>query len=80
MTPDKLELYARTKERLRELGIENPADVIVHLAEEIKNVRVDTAREIFGMLREDLKGEVDMEYLERLLTIYEKKYTESEKE
>ena len=36
----------------------------------------EVAREIFGMLREDLKGEVDMEYLERLLTIYEKKYTE----
>jgi hypothetical protein len=39
----------------------------------------DVAREIFGMLREDLKGEVDMEYLERLLTIYEKKYTEEGK-
>jgi hypothetical protein len=38
----------------------------------------EVAREIFGMLREDLKGEVDMEYLERLLTIYEKKYTEGE--
>lgn len=34
----------------------------------------EIAREIFGMLRIDLKGEVDMEYLERLLTIYEKKY------
>jgi urease gamma subunit len=34
MTPDKLELYAKTKERFRKLGIENPADVIVCLAEE----------------------------------------------
>ena len=39
----------------------------------------EVAREIFGMLRIDLKGEVDMEYLERLLTIYEKKFTEGER-
>ena len=34
----------------------------------------EVAREIFGMLREDLRGEVDMNYLERLIEIYEKKY------
>ena len=39
----------------------------------------EVAREICGMLREDLRGFVDADYLERLLTIYEKKYTEGEK-
>lgn len=39
----------------------------------------EVAREISGMLREDLRGFVDGDYLERLLTIYEKKY-ESEKD
>lgn len=39
----------------------------------------EVAREIFGMLREDLRGEVDMNYLERLIEIYEKKYTEGER-
>ncbi len=32
------------------------------------------AREMCGMLREDLRGFVDGDYLERLLAIYEKKY------
>lgn len=39
----------------------------------------EVAREIFGMLREDLRGFVDGDYLERLLAIYEKKYTEGGK-
>ena len=38
----------------------------------------EVAREICGMLRDDLRGFVDENYLERLLTIYEKKYTEGE--
>lgn len=38
----------------------------------------EVAREISRMLREDLRGLVDLDYLERLLMIYEKKYTESE--
>ena len=38
----------------------------------------DVAREMCGMLRDDLRGFVDADYLERLLTIYEKKYTEGE--
>lgn len=38
----------------------------------------EVAREICEMLREDLRGFVDADYLERLLTIYEKKYTEGE--
>lgn len=40
----------------------------------------EVAREMCGMLREDLRGFVDGDYLERLLTTYEKKYTESEDE
>ncbi len=39
----------------------------------------EVAREIANMLREDLRGFVDGDYLERLLTIYEKKYTEEGK-
>ena len=39
----------------------------------------EVAREMCGMLREDLRGLVDGDYLERLLTIYEKKYTEEVK-
>lgn len=39
MTEKQEELYKRTKERMRRLGIENPADVIVALAEEIEYYR-----------------------------------------
>ena len=39
MTEQQMELYKRTKERMRRLGIENPADVIVALAEEIEGYR-----------------------------------------
>lgn len=44
-----------------------------HLVDNGYRKASEVAREMCGMLREDLKGEVDMEYLERLLTIYEKK-------
>ena len=37
----------------------------------------EVAREIFDMLRQDLIGSADLEYLERLIKIYEKKYTEN---
>ena len=40
----------------------------------------DVAREIFGMMREDLRGFVDWDYLEKLIKIYEQKYTESGKD
>lgn len=39
MTEKQQELYIKTKKRLRRLGIENPADVIVSLAEEIEYYR-----------------------------------------
>ena len=39
MTDQQMELYKRTKERMRRQGIENPADVIVALAEEIEYYR-----------------------------------------
>ena len=39
MTEKQQEIYIRTKERLRRLGKENPADVIVALAEEIDHYR-----------------------------------------
>ena len=39
MTEKQMELYKRTKDRMRRLGIENPADVIVALAEEIEYYR-----------------------------------------
>lgn len=39
MTETQMELYTRTKERMRRLGIENPAEVIVALAEEIEHYR-----------------------------------------
>lgn len=39
MTEQQMELYKRTKDRMRRLGIENPADVIVALAEEIEYYR-----------------------------------------
>lgn len=39
MTEQQMELYQRTKDRMRRLGIENPADVIVALAEEIEDYR-----------------------------------------
>lgn len=47
------------------------------MAEDLKR---DVARKMCKMLREDLRGFVDGDYLEKLLTIYEKKYTESEKD
>ena len=39
MNTEQQKLYIRTKERLRRLGKENPADVIVALAEEIEYYR-----------------------------------------
>ena len=39
MTEAQKELFVKTKERLRRLGKENPADVIVALAEEIEQYR-----------------------------------------
>lgn len=39
----------------------------------------DVAREMCGFLRDDLSGFVDKDYLERLIEIYEKKYTEGER-
>lgn len=39
MTAAQAELYKRTKERMRRLGKENPADVIIALAEEIELYR-----------------------------------------
>lgn len=39
MTEKQRELYIRTKERFRRMGIENPADVILALAEEIDYYR-----------------------------------------
>jgi hypothetical protein len=39
MTEAQKELYEKTKYRLRRLGAENPADVIVALAEEIEGYR-----------------------------------------
>lgn len=36
----------------------------------------EVAREMCGMLRDDLRGFVDVDYLEKLLKIYEEKYTE----
>lgn len=39
MTEAQIELYKKTKDRLRRLGKENPADVIVALAEEIEYYR-----------------------------------------
>ena len=39
MTEAQKELYEKTKRRLRRLGAENPADVIVALAEEIEGYR-----------------------------------------
>lgn len=39
MTEAQTELYKKTKDRLRRLGKENPADVIVALAEEIEYYR-----------------------------------------
>ena len=42
----------------------------------LANSKADTVRKMQERLREDLRGFVDVDYLERLLTIYEKKYTE----
>lgn len=39
MTEQQQELYIKTKERMRRLGKENPADVIVALAEEVEYYR-----------------------------------------
>lgn len=39
MTEKQIELYKETKRRLRRIGIENPAEVIVALAEEIDHYR-----------------------------------------
>lgn len=39
MTEKQQELYIKTKARLRRMGVENPADVIVALAEEIDRYR-----------------------------------------
>ena len=39
MTEQQIELYKETKRRLRRIGIENPAEVIVALAEEIDHYR-----------------------------------------
>lgn len=38
----------------------------------------EIVEEMCRMLREDLRGLVDADYLQRLLTLYEKKYTEGE--
>ena len=67
MTDTQNELYIRTKERLRRLGKENPADCILALAEEVEyyrakinrmdecidRLRVDTVRK----MQERLKAE-----------------------
>ncbi len=39
MTEQEKQLYLKTKERFRRLGKENPADVILALAEEVENYR-----------------------------------------
>ena len=44
----------------------------------ICEAKQEVAREICGWLRDDLRGMVDNNYLESLIKIYEKKYTESE--
>ena len=54
------------------------ATEFAHFVIEKRGYRKSTevAREIFGMLREDLSGFVDKNYLNQLIKIYEKKYTE----
>ena len=55
MTEQEKQLYIKTKERLRRLGKENPADVIVALAEEGEYYR-DRIRELEdALLREQMK-------------------------
>lgn len=80
--PDKIRLIS-------ELAVDGDLDILVPFPDVIKAVRMtpsedvapraEVAREMCGMLREDLRGLVDGDYLERLLTIYEKKYTEEVK-
>ena len=64
MTEAQKELFVKTKERLRRLGKENPADVIVALAEEIEQYRariramddeLDLRCGIIRVLERDLK-------------------------
>lgn len=64
MTEAQKELFVKTKERLRRMGKENPADVIVALAEEIEQYRakiramddeLDFRCGIVRLLEQDLK-------------------------
>lgn len=64
MTEAQKELFVKTKERLRRMGKENPADVIVALAEEIEQYRariramddeLDLRCGIIRVLEQDIK-------------------------
>ena len=75
MVADLIEIFDEEYDKCRLITPQNTAEKLT-----AKGYRKasDVAREICGMLREDLRGFVDADYLERLLTIYEKKYTEGE--
>lgn len=55
MTEAQKELFVKTKERLRRMGKENPADVIVALAEEIEQYRAKIRALEDALLREQMK-------------------------
>lgn len=61
MTQQQQELYTKTKNRLRRMGKENPADVIVALAEEIEHYRA----KIHGMAKELEQQQAINKLLER---------------
>ena len=73
MVNDLIEIFNEEYDKRHLITPRNTAEKLI-----AKGYRKSTevAREIFRMLREDLRGFVDMEYLERLIEIYEKKYTE----
>lgn len=63
MTDAQKELYEKTKERMRRLGIENPADVVVALTEEIdfyrgKIERLEKRINMYESIISDLAVEV----------------------
>jgi DNA repair exonuclease SbcCD ATPase subunit len=69
MTEAQKELFVKTKERLRRMGKENPADVIVALAEEIEQYRakiramvdeLDFRCGVIRLLEQDIKDRDEM--------------------
>ena len=69
MTEAQKELFVKTKERLRRMGKENPADVIVALAEEIDYYRekikgmdaeLDFRSGVIRLLERDIKDRDEM--------------------